>query len=274
MTHIPFLLELFGYSVFAFFVTLVATPAFVRILQKWNIRKNIRDDSIDGKVAKVYRALHLGKEGTPTMGGVLIWGTTLGVILFSRFLSFIGVIEKSILQRGEVYLPIFTLLAMGILGGIDDFLNVRGIGKKRGLEALPKFLFTLLFATMGAVWFAFKLEYSSIHVPGVGDFEIGLWYIPLFILVIVSTANAVNITDGLYGLAGGLLIIAYATFVAIAYAQGFTFLAIFCGVIIGAIAAFLWHNIPPAKYFMGDTGSLALGATLGVIAMMIDSALL
>ena len=107
-----------------------------------------------------------------------------------------------------------------------------------------------------------------IHLPGIGDFTIGLWYIPLFILVIVATANAVNITDGLDGLSGGLTIISYGAFGTLAYYHGLYILAAFCAVICGATLAFLWFNIPTAKFYMGDTGSLALGATLGVIAML------
>ncbi len=271
MTHIPFLFEIFGYSIAAFCIALAGTRSFVGLLRKYKLGKNIREESVDGKAATLYRALHMKKTGTPTMGGILIWGTVLVVILLSRYLSFTGIIEHSLLQRGEVYLPLFTLIAMGILGAIDDYLNVKGVGAKKGLELLPKITFLLMFATVGAFWFAFKLGYSSIHIPALGDFYIGLWYIPLFIFIIVATANAVNFTDGLDGLAGGLLIIAYAVFVAIAYAQGLSFLAGFCAVVIGALLAFLWHNVPPAKFFMGDTGSLALGATLGVIAMMIDA---
>lgn len=271
MTHIPFLLELFGYSFLGFVIALLLTPHFIALLRKWKIGKNIREESMDGKSAAIFRSLHLKKSGTPTMGGLLIWGTVLLIILFSRFLSYIGVVDQSLLQRGEVYLPLFTLVSMGILGAIDDYLNVRGVGAKKGMEALPKIALTFTFAVAGALWFSLRLEYSSIHLPGIGDFDIGLWYIPLFILVIVATANAVNFTDGLDGLAGGLLIIAYSVFVAVAYAKGHPFLAGFCGVIIGALLAFLWHNIPPAKFFMGDTGSFALGATLGVIAMMIDA---
>src|SRR3989338_4389248 len=129
----------------------------------------------------------------------------------------------------------------------------------------------MVFAIIGGGWFYFKLHYASIHIPRLGDFIIGAWYIPLFILVIVSSANAVNITDGLDGLAGGLLILAFSAFGAIAYAKGFFTLAAFCGVMIGSLLAFLWHNVPPALFYMGDTGALAYGATLGVIAMMTDS---
>lgn len=271
MTHISFLLEISTYTVLAFIIALACAPKFIDLLKALKIGKNIREESVDGRSAAIFRSLHLKKTGTPTMGGILIWGTVLLIILGSRLLSLLGVVDQSLLQRGEVYLPLFTLISMGVLGAIDDYLNVRGVGKKKGMEALPKIALTFVFALAAALWFSLKLEYSSIHLPGIGDFDIGLWYIPLFVLVIVSTANAVNFTDGLDGLAGGVLIIAYSVFVAVAYTKGHPFLAMFCGTIIGALLAFLWHNVPPARFFMGDTGSFALGATLGVIAMMIDA---
>jgi len=202
---------------------------------------------------------------------VIMWGGVLAIILFSRLLSFLGLIDQSLLQRGEVYLPLFTLIAIGLLGGVDDFFNIRQVGGSKGIKAKPKMLFLLLFAMAGAWWFFYKLDISSIHIPSIGDFEIGIWYIPLFILVIVSTANAVNITDGLDGLAGGLLLLAYTAFGVIAFMKGQFALAIFCGLMIGSLAAFLWNNVPPALFYMGDTGSLSYGATLGVIAMMTDS---
>lgn len=268
MTHIPELIQIFGWSAFAFLITLAFTPAYLKLAHRFKLGKQIRDTAVDGKSAEFFRELHAKKTGTPTMGGILMWGSVLFVVLFSRFLSLIGIIPKSLLDRGEVYLPLFTMVAVGLLGAVDDFFNIRGIGGGKGIKAKPKFLLLTLFAVLGAWWFYFKLGYTSIHIPRVGDFEIGIWYIPLFILVIVSTANAVNITDGLDGLAGGLLILAFTAFAAITYAKGMAVLAIFCGVTIGTLMAFLWHNVPPALFYMGDTGSLAMGATLGVIAMM------
>lgn len=271
MTHIPNLIAIFGWSALAFLFTLALTPLYLKMAARFRLGKQIREVGLDGQKAPLFRALHAAKIGTPTMGGVVMWGGVAGVILFSRFLSLIGLIPKSLLDRGEVYLPFFTLIAVGILGAIDDFFNVRQIGKSKGIEARPKFLLLTLFGVMGALWFYYKLGFSSIHIPRLGDFEIGLWYIPLFILVIVSTSNAVNITDGLDGLAGGLLILAFVAFAAIAYAKGFTTLAIFCGLLIGSLLAFLWNNVPPALFYMGDTGALAYGATLGVMAMMTNS---
>lgn len=254
-----------------FLVTLMLTPLFLKLASKLKLGKQIRDISLSGAKAEIFRELHAKKSGTPTMGGIVMWGAVVLVVLFSRFLSLIGAIPKSLLDRGQIYLPLFTLIAVGLLGAVDDLFNIRQIGHNKGIKAKPKFLLLTLFAVLGGFWFYYKLGFTSIHIPRLGDFEIGLWYIPLFILVIVSTANAVNITDGLDGLAGGLLIMALMAFAAIAYAKGFFILAIFCGLMIGSLLAFLWHNVPPALFYMGDTGSLAFGATLGVIAMMTDS---
>ncbi|QQR83847.1 phospho-N-acetylmuramoyl-pentapeptide-transferase [Candidatus Peregrinibacteria bacterium] len=254
-----------------FLVALILTPLYLKVAQKLKLGKQIRDTSVDGAAATVFKELHAKKSGTPTMGGIIIWISVLLVIAYSRGLAFFGMIPKSLLDRGQVYLPLFTIIAVGILGAIDDVFNIKSIGGQKGIAARPKFLLLTLFGALGAWWFYSKLGFSTIHIPSVGDFEIGLWYIPLFILVIVSTANAVNITDGLDGLAGGLLILAFIVFGAIAYAKGLIILAIFCGLIIGALMAFLWNNVPPALFYMGDTGSLSLGATLGVIAMMTDS---
>lgn len=271
MTHVPQLIAIFGWSSLTFLVTLGLTPLYLKLAQKLKLGKQIRDNSLSGGKAEIFRELHAKKSGTPTMGGVTMWIAVVLVVIFSRVLSLSGILDKSLLSRGEVYLPIFTLIAVGILGAVDDLFNIKEIGKNKGIKAKPKFLLLTLFAIFGAFWFYYKLGFTSIHIPRLGDFEIGLWYIPLFILVIVSTSNAVNITDGLDGLAGGLLILAFTAFAAIAYAKGLFVLAIFCGVLIGSLLAFLWHNVPPALFYMGDTGSLAYGATLGVIAMMTDS---
>lgn len=269
---LDFLVRLFSYSSAVFIVFVSLQPFFFQLLTSLNLRQEIREHTMDGKVATMFRALHLKKAGTPTSGGILIWGSVLLVILFSRFLSFVGILEQSLLQRSEVYLPLFTLVFMGVLGAIDDLWNARGHGAKKGIEAGPKMLFILLFATLGAAWFSFRLNYTEITIPAFGVFDIGIWgAFFLYIFVIVATANAVNITDGLDGLAGGLLITSFVALGALAFFRGHEFLALFCGLIVSALFAFLWFNVPPAKFFMGDTGSLALGATLGVIAMMIDA---
>lgn len=259
-----------GSSIFAFLLALSLAPAFIRFLHHHKLGKQLRITATTGEAATIFNELHAKKAGTPTMGGILIWGTVILVLLFSRVLSYFGLIDHSLINRNETWLPIFTLITSAFLGLLDDYINIKG--KSKGLAVKPKMFWLLLFAAMGAWWFYYKLGANSIHLPGFGDFQIGLWYIPLFIFVISGTANAVNFTDGLDGLAGGLLIIAFGGFAVIAFVKGLFILSAFCGIIVGALLAFLWYNIPPAKFYMGDTGALALGATLGVIAMMTDSA--
>ncbi|MBU1992467.1 MAG: phospho-N-acetylmuramoyl-pentapeptide-transferase [Patescibacteria group bacterium] len=265
------LLLILGSGFLAFIVAVFLTPPFTNFLLKNRLGKQIRETSTSGTKAELYRKLHLKKSGTPTMGGILIWGTTIGVILFSRALSALGLIDRSLLNRKETWLVVFTLITTAILGAIDDYFNIKGYGKSKGINVKPKFLWLTLFAALGAVWFYFKLEYNQIHIPGFGDFMLGWWYIPLFIFIVVACANSVNITDGLDGLAGGLIIIAFGAFGIIAFVKGLLILSAFCAVITGATMAFLWFNIPPARFYMGDTGAISLGATLGVIAMMTDS---
>lgn len=268
------LFEILGYGFFAFAIGLLLTPAFINFLRANRMGKQLRVEAVDGGKVSVFQKYHKHKFGTPTMGGLLIWGSILITILFSRLLSFMGVVEHSLLQRGQVYLPLFILVSLGLLGALDDYLNIIGSGKKKGLDWLPKILTLLGISTLGALWFYFKLGYDVVHVPYLGTMSVGLLYIPIFVFIITATSNAVNVTDGLDGLAGGLLVIAFSAFGILSYVEGLFVLAAFCFVTVGAIAAFLWHNVPPALFFMGDTGSLALGGTLGVIAMMIDQMLL
>jgi phospho-N-acetylmuramoyl-pentapeptide-transferase len=261
------------YSFVAFGVGLLVTPWFVSFLRKNRLGKQLRVEAVDGQDVPVFRQYHQHKFGTPTMGGLLIWLSILSTILLSRLLALIGVVDFSLLQRSQVYLPLFTLVSMGVLGALDDYLNIIGFGRKKGLDWLPKLFLLMLISAAGAWWFYGRLGYDDFLIPFVGTLTVGPWYIPIFIFILIATANSVNVTDGLDGLAGGLLVIAFGAFGVIAYLSGLTALAGFCGVCVGAIAAFLWHNVPPALFFMGDTGSLALGGTLGVIALMTDNIL-
>ncbi|OIO52976.1 phospho-N-acetylmuramoyl-pentapeptide-transferase [Candidatus Peregrinibacteria bacterium CG1_02_54_53] len=264
------LLAILLYALIAFMFGITATPWYLRFLLHFRLGKQMRCETVDGRIASVFNHFHAKKAGTPTMGGVLIWGSILLTVLLSRVLSLFGIVERSLLQRGQVYLPLFMLVSFGLLGALDDYLNICCIGKKRGLDWLPKLISLLAISTAGGLWFYFKLGYDAIHVPFIGELMLGGWYVPVFIFIIVGTANAVNVTDGLDGLAAGLLTIAFLALAFLAYLKGLTVLAGFCAVSAGATSAFLWHNVPPALFFMGDTGALALGGMLGVIALMID----
>lgn len=265
---------IFSSSTLAFLIALALTPWFTRQLIKFKIGKNIREEALSGEKSPLFSALHAKKKGTPTMGGLLIWGTIIIVVIISILLQKNGYLKHSLLNRNETWIPLFTLITCGILGAIDDYINVKG--KSKGLSAKLKLFWLILFSLLGAWWFYSKLGIHTINLPlpGINHLDVGIWYIPIFIFVIVATANAVNFTDGLDGLASGLLILAFGGFGIIAYMESLLILAALCGVICGALMAFLWFNIPPARFYMGDTGSLALGATLGVIAMFTDQTLI
>jgi phospho-N-acetylmuramoyl-pentapeptide-transferase len=159
---------------------------------------------------------------------------------------------------------------------VDDWLDVRGKGVLGGggLKMRHRLLIYTAIALIGALWFYFKLDWTVFHLPFIGNLEISWWYIPVFVFIVVGTAFSVNETDGLDGLAGGTLLVAFAAYAVIAFLLGRYELATFCAVIIGALMAFLWYNIPPARFYMGDTGSMSLGITLAIIALLTNSALL
>lgn len=258
----------------SFGVAFAWMPWLLQTLIRYRAGKSIRTSS----EAPVFAKMHAKKTGTPTMGGILIWGTVLFLALGLSFLaqalpgSFLE--HLSFLSRSETLLPLGALVASAIVGFVDDYYNIRGIGAHGGgLRARHRLAIYTFIAIVGAWWFQTKLDWDLLHIPFVGDFNVGLLYIPFFILVIVSTAFSVNETDGLDGLAGGSLFTSFGAFAVIAFAQGRYDLSAFCGVIIGALLAFLWHNIYPAKFIMGDTGAMSLGVTLGIVAMLTNSAL-
>lgn len=271
-----YLIKVLFFATLAFIFAALLTPIVTHYLYKYKLGKKIRNNG----ETPIFSKLHAAKEGTPTMGGVLIWGTLLILILIFSLLSTIfpgGIFDYlNFLSRSETLLPLGALIIAAIIGLFDDWLDVRGKGVLGGggLKLRHRLLIYTLIAIAGALWFYFKLDWTVFHVPFLGNFEIGAWYIPLFIFIIVATSFSVNETDGLDGLAGGTLLIAFLSFAVIAFAQGHYDLATFCGVLIGALVAFIWFNIPPARFYMGDTGSMSLGITLGIIAMLTNSALL
>lgn len=257
---IPDLMKMFWLTALSFVIALIWTPIFTDFLYRNKLGKRIRKTGLDAEKAPIFYKLHKDKENTPTMGGLLIWVTAGVLTLLFNF------------SRAGTWLPLFFLVATGIIGMIDDLFNIRGVGPNRGGLAFKyKIFLYLAIAIVGAVWFFFKLGWDNFHIPGYGDVFLGYWYIPLFIAVIVGFSFAVNETDGLDGLAGGILAINFAAYGIIALVEGKVGLAAFCGTIMGALLAFLWFNIYPARFFMGDTGAMALGTTLGVIAFLTNN---
>jgi phospho-N-acetylmuramoyl-pentapeptide-transferase len=252
----------FSLSFLAFVVAMLLTPIYTYFAYRYRFWKRPRTQATTGEATPVFTKLHAEKHkrNIPTMAGmIMVIAAAFITVLFN-------------LDRQQTWLPLAALIGGGAVGLIDDIINIRGNGGGlKGLRAPIKFAMITLIAAVGAWFFYYKLGYSTLHVPFVGDFSIGWWLIPLFVLVVVSTGNAVNISDGLDGLAGGLLSTAYGVFGVIALLQGNYGLAGFCFTIVGVLLSYVWFNIFPARFFMGDVGSFALGTALGVVAMLTDT---
>ncbi|PKM91459.1 phospho-N-acetylmuramoyl-pentapeptide-transferase [Candidatus Falkowbacteria bacterium HGW-Falkowbacteria-1] len=263
-------------STFAFVFTVLWTPILSNFLYKYKLGKKIRNSGD----TPIFSKLHAHKAGTPTMGGILIWGTLFVFILVFYYLSLIFpdslIANLNFLSQKETLLPLGALMAAALIGLLDDWLDVSGRGALGGggLKMRHRLLIYTIIAAVGALWFYFKLDWTLIHIPFLGFFQISWWYIPVFIFIIVATSFSVNETDGLDGLAGGPLLFAFASYGIISFVMERYDLAVFCGVIAGALLAFLWFNIPPARFYMGDTGSMSLGVTLGIIALLTNNILL
>lgn len=261
----------------AFLISMAVMPVLIRVLRTAKMGKTIRDDGS----TPVMSALHKAKSGTPTMGGIAIWGTVLALVLILESacaLTGEGSFwcRASFLSRGQTWLPLGIMLAAALIGLADDYLNIRrlGGGKGGGLRERERLMSYGLIAVIGAWWFFTKLDWHVLHVPFIGTTDIGWLYVPFFILVIVATSHSVNVTDGLDGLAGGTLLAAFVAYAIIAWSQGRHDLAALCLVIAGALLGFMWFNVNPADIFMGDTGAMSLGTVLGVVALMTNQPLL
>lgn len=266
-------IKIFILSVLAFTLAVLLTPLWAGFLYRHKLGKNIRDAAS----APVMAALHAKKAGTPTMGGVLVWGTVLAVALACALVAALVPAWNGVnfLSRNGTWLPLFALVASAIVGLVDDYWNIRRIGPKGGgLRMRHRLLLYSAIAAIGAWWFYFKLGWSVVHIPFVGTPDIGWLFIPFFIFVVVATSFSVNETDGLDGLAGGILAVCFTAMGAIAFYGGKYDLATFCGVIVGALLAFLWFNVNPARFFMGDTGAMSLGITLAIVAFLVNQVFL
>lgn len=249
-----------------FLVSMLITPVYTTLAYRWQWWKKPRTAATTGEKASMFMQLHANKHKRhiPTMAGlVFLVSTTVVTILFN-------------LDRTETWLPLAAFVGAAGVGLLDDIINIRGDGTGvAGLRSRLKLLLTTLVALIGGVYFYTKLDVTSIHIPGVAEpWHIGWLIVPLFVMVVVSTANAVNISDGLDGLAGGLVATAFGAYALIAALEGRFGVAGFCLTIVGALLSYTWFNIFPARFFMGDIGSFALGTALGVVAMITDTVLL
>ena len=259
------LIQIIGLGFLGFLVSMLITPIYTAAAFKWHWWKKPRETATTGEPAKIFNKLHAEKHKRhiPMMAGLIFVVSVMIVTLIAN------------LSRNQTWLPLAAFVGAGLVGLVDDIINIKGSGK--GVAGLPsklKFMLTTLVALVGGWYFYAKLDVSSIHIPVIGEWSIGWLIIPLFVLVVVSTANAVNISDGLDGLAGGLTAIAFGTYAVIALLEQRYGVAGFCMTMVGALLSYTWFNIYPARFFMGDVGSFALGTALGVVAMITDTVVL
>jgi len=252
----------FTLSVAAFVLAMLLTPIYTLTAYRYKFWKKQRTTSTTGEKLEIFPKLHADKfsRNIPTMAGVIfVLSITVITIIFN-------------LDRGQTWLPLAALIGGAFVGLLDDVINVRGQGNGvAGLRSSLKFLMIIVIGLVLGWFFYAKLGTGSINIPFIGNLVLGWAIIPLFTFAVVATSNAVNISDGLDGLAGGLVSVSFVTFGIIALFQMQLLLAGFCFTVVGALLSYLWFNIYPARFFMGDIGSFALGTSLGVVSMLTNT---
>lgn len=245
----------------SFVLSMALTPVYTTVAYRLRWWKQQRSEAWAGGEATVYKKLHAAKHKRhiPTMGGVIFVAAIALVTLTGN------------LNRGQTWLPLAGMLGAAAIGLIDDIMNIKSTGGVAGMRSKLKFLLYSLVALIGGWWFFAKLDVTSLFVPGFGEVYVGAFIILIFWLVVVATANSVNISDGLDGLAGGLLASSFMTYAVISVVEGKYALAGFCLATVGAVLSYTWFNIFPARFMMGDVGAFALGTALGIIAMQTDT---
>ena len=266
------LISIFSFWVATFLVAFIATPFYIKMLETLKLWKQIRENALAWKAVEFFK-LHKEKSWTPTMwAGVILWSVFFMVFL-SMILQWFDVINNSLFSRNETYLSLFTLLTVWLLGAIDDFMNIKWIGRTKWLSAKFKIIWLLVFALLWALWFYYKLWWNVEYLLKSPFWSLDIWifFIPMFIIMMVWFSNSVNVTDWLDWLAWGLLLFSYSVYGYITFDQELYLLSTLCFSIVGSLIAFLWFNIKPAKFYMWDMWSLALWANLAIIAIITNT---
>ncbi|MBI2055880.1 MAG: hypothetical protein HYT37_00665 [Candidatus Sungbacteria bacterium] len=276
--NIANVIKVFGLAGISFILAFLWTPALTHYLYKYKLwRKSVRDTAPDGTKTPLFAALHKDREtSVPRLGGMLIWVTSvvlaLVLWLLSKYTESSFWDKANFLSRNQTWLPFFTMIAASFLGLADDLFQVWGKGKyvAGGIRFRHRLLVVFFIALAGALWFYYRLGASTIYIPGYGDLYIGLWYIPLFIATMIILFSS-SVVDGIDGLAGGVFGSIFAAYGGIAFFRGQIDIATFAAVVLGSLLAFLWYNIPPARFYMGESGILGLTTSLTVVAFLTDS---
>jgi len=265
-------------AILSFAAGIALAPIVAHVLYKHKLwKKRARTEALGGGGTPIFNRLHKDKEvGTPRFGGIVIWASVFAAISLVWLISVVfpsDVTKKlDFLSRNQTWLPLFTLIAASLIGLADDALSVAGRGGyvAGGLPLKVRIGVVSLIGLVGAWWFYAKLGVSSIHIPFDGDLNMGILFIPFFMVVMLALFSG-GVIDGIDGLAGGVMASAFAAYGIIAFSQQQIDLAAFCAVIVGGILAFLWFNVPPARFYMSETGILGLTTTLAVVAFLTSS---
>lgn len=275
------LLKIFLPAVLSFVIGMVITPAFTKYFYKYRLWKRASRLDNDDAMSEAFKQIHNEKieTGTPRVGGVIIWVSTLIVILgmfaLSKFVDDPVFKRLDFLSRGQTLLPLSALFFGGLFGLFEDFLEIfvdKFHAFRQGISSKYLVAVVALIGLAASWWFYVKLGMDYVHVPFVGDIHLGWLFIPFFVIVVLGTFSS-RVIDGIDGLAGGVMAVAFASFGVIAFVKDYVDIAALCLVITGGILAFLWFNIPPARFYMGETGMLGLTLTLAIIAFMTNSVL-
>jgi phospho-N-acetylmuramoyl-pentapeptide-transferase len=272
------LTKVFLASASAFFVGIIITPFLTNFLYKHKCWKKTAD-KIDplGNSTPIFNELDKERaKRAPRMGGIIIWSSVLIITIIFGIISYFfpdNILSQKLnfLSRNQTWLPLFTLIFASLLGLADDILQVTGeAGAKSGLSFYQRLSVVVILGLIGGYWFYFKLGMVAIALPFLGSLYLGWLIIPLFILIMIALFSS-GVIDGLDGLSGGVMAIIFASYTVIAFFQGQFDLAAFCGAVTGGLLAFLWFNIPPARFYMSETGILGLTTALTVVAFLTDS---
>lgn len=272
------IIKVFFPAIVAFTVGVLTTPTLTHYLYKYKMWKIVGGKkAYDGNDAVVFNGLHKEKEvGTPKLGGIIIWFSAFFATFFIWFLSryFDGPIltKLDFLSRNQTWIPLSAMILGAIVGAIDDYLDVKGNGGHfaGGLSLKKRLVVVSLIGLFCGFWFFDKLDIVAIGLPFGNEIYLGALFVPLFVLVMLFIYSG-GVIDGLDGLAGGTFAVMFSSYSVIAFFQSQINLAAFCAAVVGGILAFLWFNIPPARFYMSETGTMALTVTLTIVAFMTDS---
>lgn len=272
-------LKVFTPAVISFFVGILITPFLSNFFYKHKLwkqksRKINNTEQWEDTISEDFKKIHneQGELSTPRVGGMVIWLSvliTIALLYINAFFMSNDLSTKlNFLNKNQTILPLFALIFASLIGLLDDLLQIKGGDKwGDGISRKWRIVMVLFIACIGAWWFSVKLGTPLVHLPFAGDIDLGIFFAPFFVLVMLGVFSG-SIIDGIDGLAGGVMISSYLAYMIIAFTNNQINLAAFCAVIIGGILAFLWFNIPPARFYMGETGMLGLTVTLSIVAFL------